>query len=48
MVDRIECELEFRGPLTDEQRERLAEIAERCPVHRTLVSEVKIVTALRG
>lgn len=30
------------GELTDEQRARLLEIAQRCPVHRTLVSEVEI------
>lgn len=48
MLDRIETEIELAGPLTPEQRERLAEIAERCPVHRTLTSEIVINTALRG
>lgn len=48
MLDHIEREIELDGPLTDEQRERLVEIAERCPVHRTLESEIRIVTALRG
>jgi uncharacterized OsmC-like protein len=43
-IDRIEREIEIAGPLTPEQRARLLEIAERCPVHRTLTSEVKIVT----
>jgi uncharacterized OsmC-like protein len=47
-IDHIECEIELEGPLTAEQRERLAEIAERCPVHRTLTSEIEIITALRG
>jgi putative redox protein len=41
-VDIIEEELSFEGDLTEEQRERLAWIADRCPVHRTLTSETKI------
>ena len=45
-LDRIEREIVLRGPLTDEQRARLLEIAERCPVHRTLISEVNIRTRL--
>jgi|HubBroStandDraft_6_1064221.scaffolds.fasta_scaffold2298022_1 uncharacterized OsmC-like protein len=44
MIDRIERELEFVGPLTAEQRSKLLEIAEKCPVHRTLVSEIDIRT----
>jgi putative redox protein len=47
-IDHIEVEIELAGPLTDEQRERIVEVATRCPVHRTLTSEVEIVTALRG
>lgn len=46
MLDRIEREISLTGPLTPEQRERLLEIANRCPVHRTLVSEVDIRTRL--
>jgi putative redox protein len=42
MLDRIELSLELSGPLTDEQRSRLREIAERCPVRRTLESEIEI------
>jgi uncharacterized OsmC-like protein len=42
MLDRIESDLEFAGRLTQEQRSKLLEIAERCPVHRTLVSEIDI------
>ncbi len=38
-VDVIEREIELRGELSEEQRARLAEIADRCPVHRTLSSE---------
>jgi putative redox protein len=43
-IDIIEVEISFQGELTHEQRQRLAEISERCPVHRTLVSETKILT----
>jgi uncharacterized OsmC-like protein len=46
-VDEITVELELLGDLTDEQRERLLEIADKCPVHRTLTSETKIRTALK-
>ena len=45
-IDRIEREIVLEGALTDEQRARLLEIAERCPVHRTLVSEINIRTRL--
>lgn len=38
LLDQIERELEFTGPLSPEQRSRLLEIAEKCPVHRTLKS----------
>jgi uncharacterized OsmC-like protein/alpha-beta hydrolase superfamily lysophospholipase len=47
-LDQIERELQFEGELTDEQRARLLDIAERCPVHRTLHSEVLVSTAERG
>jgi putative redox protein len=43
-VDRIEREIQFVGALTPEQRSRLLEIANRCPVHRTLTSEIDIRT----
>jgi uncharacterized OsmC-like protein len=42
MLDRIEREIVLTGPLTDNQRARLLEIANKCPVHRTLTSEIKI------
>jgi len=45
-IDRIEREIVLEGALTDEQRARLMEIADRCPVHRTLVSEINIRTRL--
>ncbi|MGH9031990.1 MAG: bifunctional alpha/beta hydrolase/OsmC family protein [Acidimicrobiia bacterium] len=46
MIERIDRVLDLGGPLTGEQRNRLVEIAERCPVHRTLVGEKQIVTRL--
>jgi len=45
-LDRIEREIALEGDLDDGQRRRLLEIAERCPVHRTLVSEISIVSRL--
>jgi putative redox protein len=41
-LERITLTLELVGPLTDEQRTRLHEIAARCPVHQTLTSNVQI------
>jgi putative redox protein len=45
-LDRIERDITLDGTLTDEQRSRLVQIAERCPVHRTLTSEINIRTRL--
>lgn len=45
-LDRIECEVALHGPLSEEQRTRLLEIANKCPVHRTLTSEVVIKATL--
>jgi len=45
-IDRIEREVELVGPLDEAQRRRLLEIAEKCPVHRTLTSEVLIDSSL--
>jgi putative redox protein len=47
-VDRIERWIELDGALSDEQKKRLLEIADRCPVHRTLTSEIVITTRLEG
>jgi putative redox protein len=44
MLDRIECAITLEGDLDAEQRAKLMEIAEKCPVHRTLTSEVNIRT----
>jgi putative redox protein len=47
MLDRIEREIEIQGPLDSGQKQRLLQIADRCPVHRTLTSEVQIQTRLK-
>jgi len=41
-IDQIERYISLAGPLSAEQRARLLEIAQRCPVHKTLTSEVSI------
>jgi putative redox protein len=46
LLDHIEREVELRGALGEEQRARLLEIANKCPVHRTLTSEIHIQTRL--
>ena len=46
MLDRIERDVRFEGPLSGEQRFRLLEIANKCPVHRTLISEINIRTRI--
>ena len=47
-LDHIDREITLEGPLDEEQRARLLEIADKCPVHRTLHSEVKIDSRLKG
>jgi uncharacterized OsmC-like protein len=42
-IHRIERSVSFTGPLTEEQRARLQEIAHKCPVHKTLTSEIVVV-----
>jgi putative redox protein len=44
MIDRIDRNITMEGPLDAEQRKRLLEIADKCPVHRTLESEINIRT----
>ncbi|MGI9491353.1 MAG: bifunctional alpha/beta hydrolase/OsmC family protein [Geminicoccaceae bacterium] len=46
-LDEIDRVLDFEGDLDEEQRGRLLEIADRCPVHRTLTHEVKIRSTLK-
>ncbi len=43
-LDQIELDIEFHGPLSNEQRSKLLEIAKKCPVHRTLTTENVIKT----
>ena len=45
-LDRIERDITLNGDLTDEERAKLREIADKCPVHRTLTSEINIHTSL--
>jgi putative redox protein len=45
-IDHIDREIVLQGALDDAQRARLLEIADRCPVHRTLTSEINISTRL--
>jgi putative redox protein len=46
-IDHITKRITLRGDLTEEQRQRLAEIAERCPVKRTLQREIRMEQVLR-
>jgi putative redox protein len=44
MLDQIERVIRIDGALDEEQRKKLMEIADKCPVHRTLTSEIRILT----
>ena len=44
MLDQIDRVISIEGALDADQRKRLMEIADKCPVHRTLKSEIRIVT----
>ncbi len=44
MLDEIQSKIRLEGDLDETQRTRLLEIATRCPVHRTLSSDIKIRT----
>jgi len=44
MIDQIDRVIKIEGALDADQRKRLMEIADKCPVHRTLTSEIRIVT----
>lgn len=46
-IDHIEREIELTGALDEDQRSRMLEIAERCPVHRTLESDIVIESRLK-
>ena len=45
-IDSFRREIRLEGDLDDDQRTRLLEIADRCPVHRTLEAEARIETVL--
>jgi uncharacterized OsmC-like protein len=45
-IDRIDREIVLEGPLDEDQRMRMAQIADMCPVHRTLMSEISITTQI--
>jgi putative redox protein len=45
-IGHIDREIVLTGALDDSQRQRLLQIAEQCPVHQTLISEIDISTAL--
>ena len=47
-LDRLEWSLQFHGDLSAEQRTRLLEIAQMCPIHRTLRSEIQILAPVLG
>jgi putative redox protein len=46
-LDRIDREIELSGNLDEAQKRRLLEIAEHCPVHRTLKAEIDIRTSIK-
>ena len=45
-IDEISTEISFNGNLDSDQIQRLKEISEKCPVHRTLITETRIRTKL--
>jgi putative redox protein len=45
-IDRVERTIELHGALSTEQRTRLLEIANKCPIHKTLASKIEIETRL--
>lgn len=45
-IDHITRQIELQGDLTEEQRQKLLDVANKCPVHRTLTSKILITTAL--
>jgi putative redox protein len=45
-LNQIDVEISLIGDLSEDQRQRLMAIADRCPIHRTLISEMQIRTTL--
>jgi putative redox protein len=46
-INHIDRDIELTGALDDSQRQRLLQIANQCPVHQTLTSEIDISTSLK-
>jgi putative redox protein len=46
-LDQFDCEIDLAGALDDAQKKRLLQIADRCPVHRTLHSEIVVRSKLK-
>jgi len=46
-LDQFDCEIDLSGELDDQQKQRLLQIADRCPVHRTLHSEIVVRSKLK-
>ncbi|HET8887131.1 MAG TPA: bifunctional alpha/beta hydrolase/OsmC family protein [Salinimicrobium sp.] len=46
-IDQFECLIEIEGNISEEQRMKLLEIAKKCPVHKTLIGNIKIETSLK-
>ena len=47
-LDQFDCEIDLNGELDDQQKQRLLQIADRCPVHRTLHSEIVVKSKLKS
>lgn len=47
-IDWIDRQISFKGEMSDDERNRLLEIADKCPVHRTLSNEIRIETVMAG
>ena len=47
-IDRVERIITLTGELDEKQRQRLAEIADKCPVHKTLEAGMRVVTKVEG
>ena len=45
-IDHIDRQIELQGNLSEEERKKLLDIANKCPVHRTLTSKISITTEL--
>lgn len=45
-IDTFQRVLQLKGPLSADQKKRLLEIANKCPVHRTLIGQIKVLTTI--